>query len=97
MNRLILRSEETQGQKLREALEGELAKIDLKTLVDRNGHSPLTYAVYKEKEWAARVLIEHVKNLESTNDNKISRSDVHNDSEATETGKGRSKFNKLQN
>ena len=61
-------SEETQGQNLREALEGELANVDIRTLICRNGHSPLTYAVYKEKEWAARVLLEHVRNFEVQND-----------------------------
>lgn len=39
-------------------------KIDLTVLVDRQGHSPLSYAVYKEKAAAARVLLEHVRYVE---------------------------------
>jgi len=30
------------------------------SIFDRQGHSPISYAVYKEKDAAARVLIEHV-------------------------------------
>ena len=62
--RLILRSEENNGTKLKAALEGDLAKIDVTTILDRQGHSPLSYAVYKEKAAAVRVLLEYIHGIE---------------------------------
>ena len=64
MFRLILRSEENNGTKLKAALEGDLAKIDVTTILDRQGHSPLSYAVYKEKVAAVRVLLDYIHGIE---------------------------------
>ena len=62
--RLILRSEENNGAKLKAALESDLAQLDLTSLVDRQGHTPLSFACYKEKAAAARVLLEYVQATE---------------------------------
>ena len=57
MFRMILRSEESNGLKLHDMLQNELGRLYLTSFVDRQGHSALTYAVYKEKSAAARIII----------------------------------------
>jgi len=64
--RLILRSEDSEAQKLRDFLQSEHGRLDITCLFDRQGYSPLSYAVYKDKTHAARALLEYVRTTEST-------------------------------
>ena len=63
--RLILRSSENRARKLIEFLREAKSRLDLTTIIDRQGYSPLIFSIFKDRSLAAKILLDHVKVVEN--------------------------------
>ena len=63
--RLILRSSENRARKLIEFLKEAKGRLDLTTIIDRHGYTPLIFSIFKDRSLAAKILLDHVKVVEN--------------------------------
>ena len=70
--RLILRSSENRARKLIEFLREAKSRLDLTTIVDRQGYSPLIFSIFKDRSLAAKILLDHVKVVENAQSTELS-------------------------
>lgn len=82
--RMIYRSHESNARKLALFLEQSKGKVDVTSMVDRQGFTPLNYAIFKEKSSAARALIDHVRSLELATSSEVQTSSLGQQSPRSE-------------